>query len=70
VRDFLPVLFMIGMWGRKHRGGGKQTRFVDGETGTEVKAAAVDSVTGARWDVCDPPCQTRMEISVGRSKTR
>ena len=24
-RDFLPVLFMIGDWGRKHRGGGKLT---------------------------------------------
>ena len=31
-RDFLPVLFMIGAWGRQHRGGGKLTRFVDAET--------------------------------------
>ena len=47
-RDFLPVLFMIGEWGRKHRGGGKMIRFVDGHTGTEIKATAIDEVTGAR----------------------
>jgi DNA-binding HxlR family transcriptional regulator len=46
--DFLPVLFMIGAWGRKHRGGGKLTRFLDEETGTEIEPVAVDSVTGAR----------------------
>ncbi|WP_394366770.1 winged helix-turn-helix transcriptional regulator [Mesoterricola silvestris] len=47
-RDFLPVLFMIGEWGRKYRGGGKLIRFLDGETGTEIKAVAVDEVTGAK----------------------
>lgn len=47
-RDFLPVLFMIGEWGRQHRGGGKLVRFLDAETGTEIKAVAVDEVTGAR----------------------
>lgn len=47
-RDFLPVLFMIGAWGRQHRGGGKLTRFFDAETGTEIKAVAVDEVTGAK----------------------
>ncbi|MDC7709747.1 winged helix-turn-helix transcriptional regulator [Vogesella indigofera] len=47
-RDFLPVLFMIGAWGRQHRGGGKLTRFFDAETGTEIKAIAVDEVTGAK----------------------
>jgi DNA-binding HxlR family transcriptional regulator len=47
-RDLLPVLFMIGTWGRKHRGGGKLTRFLDAETGTEIKPVAVDSVTGAK----------------------
>jgi len=46
-RDFLPVLFMIGAWGRKHRGGGKLVRFLDGETGTEIKPVAIDAVTGA-----------------------
>jgi DNA-binding HxlR family transcriptional regulator len=47
-RDFLPVLFMIGEWGRQYRGGGKLVRFLDAETGTEIKAVAVDEVTGAR----------------------
>ena len=47
-RDFLPVLFMIGAWGRKYRGGGKLTRFFDAETGKEIKAVAVDEVTGAK----------------------
>jgi len=47
-RDFLPVLFMIGAWGRQYRGGGKLVRFLDTETGTEIKAVAVDEVTGAK----------------------
>ena len=47
-RDFLPVLFMIGAWGRRHRGGGKLTRFVDAETGGEIQPVAVDAATGAR----------------------
>ena len=47
-RDFLPVLFIIGAWGRQHRGGGKLVRFLDAETGTEIKAVAVDEVTGAK----------------------
>lgn len=46
--DFLPVLFMLGAWGRKHRGKGKLVRFLDAETGTEIKAVAVDEVTGAK----------------------
>lgn len=44
-RDFLPVLVMIGAWGRKHRGEG-MTRHVDAETGKEVKPVAIDAVTG------------------------
>lgn len=47
-RDFLPVLFMIGAWGRQYRGGGKLVCFFDAETGTEIKAVAVDEVTGAK----------------------
>lgn len=47
-RDFLPVLFMIGEWGRQHRGGGQMVRFLDAETGTEIKAVAVDEATGAK----------------------
>ncbi len=46
-RDYLPVLFMIGAWGRKHRGGGKLTRFLDAESGTDIKPVAIDAVTGA-----------------------
>ncbi len=46
-RDFLPVLFMIGAWGRKHRGDGKLTRFLDSETGIDIKPVAIDAVTGA-----------------------
>ena len=47
-RDFLPVLFMIGAWGRQYRGGGKLVRFLDAETGTEIKPVVVDEVTGAK----------------------
>ena len=47
-RDFLPVLFMIGAWGRQYRGDGKLVRFLDDETGTEIKAVAIDEVTGAK----------------------
>lgn len=47
-RDFLPVLFIIGAWGRKYRGGGKLVQFFDAETGTEINAVAVDEVTGAK----------------------
>ncbi len=46
--DFLPVLFIIGAWGRKHRGGGKLVRFLDAETGKEINAIAVDEVTGVK----------------------
>jgi DNA-binding HxlR family transcriptional regulator len=46
-RDFLPVLFAIGAWGRKHRGGGAVTRFFDAETKTEIDPVTVDRVTGA-----------------------
>lgn len=47
-RDFLPVLFTIGAWGRKHGGGDqKVTRFFDAETGTEIDPVTIDRVTGA-----------------------
>jgi DNA-binding HxlR family transcriptional regulator len=46
--DVLPVLFMIGAWGRKHRGGGGLMRFLDATVGTEIKPVAVDENTGAR----------------------
>ncbi len=47
-RDLLPVLFIIGAWGRKYRSGGKLVRFLDAETRREIKAVAVDENTGAR----------------------
>ncbi|EDM84364.1 helix-turn-helix domain-containing protein [Limnobacter sp. MED105] len=47
-RDFLPVLFLIGAWGRKHRGGGKLVKFFDAEAGTEIKPVAIDEATGAQ----------------------
>ena len=47
-RDFLPVLFMLGEWGRQHRGGGNLTRFLDAETNTEIRPVAVDKITGAK----------------------
>ncbi|HHW4681351.1 MAG TPA: winged helix-turn-helix transcriptional regulator [Xylella taiwanensis] len=46
--DFLPILFVIGAWGHRHCGGGKWVRFLDAQTGTEIKAVAVDEVTGAK----------------------
>ena len=46
--DFLPVLFMIGAWGRRHRSGGKLVRFFDAETDTEIQAVAIDEITGAK----------------------
>jgi DNA-binding HxlR family transcriptional regulator len=46
-RDYLPVLFMIAAWGRKHRGEGRLTRFLDAETGIDIKPVAIDAVTGA-----------------------
>jgi len=47
-RDFLPVLFLFGEWGRRHRGGGDMVRFLDAENGTEIEAVAIDAVTGAK----------------------
>jgi DNA-binding HxlR family transcriptional regulator len=47
-RDFIPVLFMIGAWGRQHRGGGKLMQFVDAETGREIQPVAVDAESGAK----------------------
>ncbi|WP_421359716.1 winged helix-turn-helix transcriptional regulator [Agrobacterium rosae] len=46
-RDFLPVLFALGAWGGKHRGGGAYTRFYDEETGEELDPVTIDQRTGA-----------------------
>lgn len=45
-RDFLPVLFAMGAWALKHRGGGHVNRFFDAETGTEIDPLTVDRATG------------------------
>jgi DNA-binding HxlR family transcriptional regulator len=47
-RDFLPVLVMIGEWGRQHRGDGPLTRLMDVETGLEIKPGVIDEVTGTK----------------------
>jgi DNA-binding HxlR family transcriptional regulator len=46
-RDFLPVLVTIGAWGRQYRGKGRLTRFIDVQTGKDIKPVLVDAVTGA-----------------------
>ena len=46
-RDFLPVLFAISAWGRKHRNGDGVTRFFDAEAGSEIDPITIDRSTGA-----------------------
>lgn len=46
-RDFLPVLLLIGAWGRKHRSYGSMVRLLDAQTGTEIQPLAIDAATGA-----------------------
>ncbi len=46
-RDFLPVLQVVGAWGRRHNGGGALSYSVDAKTGTMVEPVVVDRVTGA-----------------------
>ncbi|WP_213980376.1 helix-turn-helix domain-containing protein [Sphingomonas sp. dw_22] len=45
-RDFLPVLHVLGEWGRTHHGEGGVTRLVDQETGKLVEPMVVDRLTG------------------------
>lgn len=45
-RDFLPVLHVIGEWGRRHNGAGGTSRLVDVETQTLVEPVVVDRVSG------------------------
>lgn len=47
-KDFLPILFTIGAWGRKHRGVGQLTRFLDAELGTEIAPVTIDENTGEK----------------------
>ncbi len=46
-RDFLPVLMMLGAWAHRHCEG-DLARYVDVETGLEVKPIAIDAVNGAK----------------------
>ncbi len=46
-RDFLPVLFAIGVWGLKHRSGGEVTNLFGAEAGTVIDAVTIDRTTGA-----------------------
>jgi DNA-binding HxlR family transcriptional regulator len=45
-RDFLPVLHVIGEWGRRHNGAGGTSRLVDMDTETLVEPVVVDRHTG------------------------
>ena len=47
-RDFLPVLIMIGAWGRKYRGKGRLTRLIDEVTGKEIQPVVVEVVSGKK----------------------
>jgi len=49
-KDFLPALFVIGAWGRKHKPleqPEKMVTFLDAEQGTEIKPIVIDQITGA-----------------------
>ncbi len=45
-RDFLPVLQVIGAWGRKHRGAGRLSHMEDAATGRTIAPLVVDAVSG------------------------
>ncbi|OTG98892.1 MULTISPECIES: winged helix-turn-helix transcriptional regulator [Acinetobacter] len=50
-KDFLPVLFVIGAWGRKHKPyehPEQMVTFLDAEQGTEIKPVVIDQMTGAQ----------------------
>ena len=47
-RDFLPVLIMLGAWGRKYRGKGRLSRLIDEVTGKEMQPVVVDTVSGKK----------------------
>ncbi|MEF9956164.1 MAG: helix-turn-helix domain-containing protein [Acinetobacter sp.] len=50
-KDFLPVLFVLGDWGRKYNPSenpDQMTTFFDVENGTEIKPIVIDEVTGGK----------------------
>jgi DNA-binding HxlR family transcriptional regulator len=46
-RDFLPVLYALGAWGRRHFSDGDVTGLVDAATGKPVVPIVVDRTSGA-----------------------
>lgn len=46
-RDFLPVFMMIGAWAHRYCGG-ELARYVDVESGAEIRPIGIDAVTGAK----------------------
>jgi DNA-binding HxlR family transcriptional regulator len=46
-RDFLPILQVIGAWGRRHNGVGDLSYAVDAETGEAIDPVVIDRLTGA-----------------------
>jgi DNA-binding HxlR family transcriptional regulator len=49
-RDFMPILVMIGDWARRHEAleGAELNRFVDAETGNEIRPVVIDALTGEK----------------------
>jgi DNA-binding HxlR family transcriptional regulator len=45
-RAFLPILVLIGDWARHQPGGLRLNRFVDAETGEEIRPVLMDEKTG------------------------
>jgi len=48
-QDILPILFLLGAWGRTHKPCANPTQmpvFVDAETGVEIEPVVIDKTTG------------------------
>ncbi|WP_050386788.1 winged helix-turn-helix transcriptional regulator [Bradyrhizobium pachyrhizi] len=46
-REFLPILVLLGDWARRRPAGDRLNRFVDAETGQEIRPILMDANTGA-----------------------
>jgi DNA-binding HxlR family transcriptional regulator len=46
-QDFLPILMLIGAWGKRNCSG-ELKHYIDDETGLRVQPVAIDAVTGTR----------------------
>lgn len=50
-REFLPIMAVLGEWGRRHNGGGAaMSHLVDDETGEPIRALVVDEASGRPLD--------------------